>query len=537
MQADNTAIVTTGYATGRAAAPSRSDERRRIAVICIALFLVTLGVYRVVGAPQSGDAHAVNQANNIIHGHLDILPQYTRNMNNLERSLYDGHGFCYPPGDSEIPTVANPRISQDCKTYMQFSLGPAIMALPGVLIWGNNLNETLVSEVFGAMTAPIVFLIAGAFAAKRSTQLLLTVLMMFGTIFFFVAANGGVWYYAHTIATFFILAAIYFAVARPIPLLAGVMLGAAFLCRPTMIATGMFFVVAFIPLWFRRPSENNGSWGINLAPALSFAAGLAPFLAAEGLLNYLRFDNPLETGYGYTEQAYQTKHQSLFSHGLFSLSYITRHPPVIFEAMPIFSKPGADCIGATNCAPIVTPDNGMAIWVTTPAFLMAVFTGVTDRRVVKVGAALLAIACVFLLSRAVSNIWNSGWRNTDIPFGLELLPFWLMIGAALFFALRNRSRLVIACWAAIIPTAFVIFNFAAVGATQFGYRYALDFTPFLWLLVCMHIGNNLKWWHVALILAGVAVNLMGVLWIFHFELFRVNGWTWVSPGDPVASPR
>jgi hypothetical protein len=101
-----------------------------------------------------------------------------------------------------------------------------------------------------------------------------------------------------------------------------------------------------------------------------------------------------------------------------------------------------------------------------------------------------------------------------------------MIAVAIVYSIRNRDRIVIACWAAIIPTAFAIFNFAATGWAQFGYRYGLDFTPFLWLLVARHIGDNLKWWHIALIAIGIAVNLFGVLAWYQLDPHHTHDWVW-----------
>lgn len=508
------------------------NQRVRVAVICVALFALTFAVYWRLGPQQTGYPHQVNQANNLIHGHLDLLPQYSVNFGNIERSLYDGEGYCYPPGDPEIPTVPGARVTSNCRTYLMYSPGPAFLAVPEVAIWGGSFNQTVLSVVFGAATAPIVFLIAARYSSKISTQLLLTILMMFGTVLWWVASNGGVWFFAHTTATFFIFAAIYFTLARPQPLLAAAMLGAAFLCRPTMIATGLFFVVAFIPLWLRKPEENGGRWGLNLDPIAGFAAGLAPFLAIEGMFNYLRFDSPFETGYGYTEQGFQDFQKSLYTHGLFDVRYIPKHPRILLEAMPVFSKPGDPCYNTAACAPVVPAKDGLAIWVTTPAFLMTVFTGVTDRRIIRIGIALIGAACAYLLLRAMSHIFTDDWVTADFPpFAVELLPFWAMIGAAVFFSIRNRDLLIAACWAAIIPVALTISYFAATGFAQFGYRYGLDFTPFLWLLVARHIGDNLKPWHVALIVAAVAVNLFGIIVWYHLDPNAVHGWAWIAEGN------
>jgi len=183
-------------------------ERQRVLAIAVALFFFTFLAYYLTGpdfdllgvdVQNEGTpyAHQVNQANNLIHGHLDFVPEYTKNFNTLERVMYDGEGFCFKPGDPEAAKVTGARISPDCKTFMQHSLGPALMVIPGVLIWGNNLNQILVSIIFGAMTAPVVFLIARYFSTKLTNQLVLTALMMFGTIFWWVASNGGVWFFAH----------------------------------------------------------------------------------------------------------------------------------------------------------------------------------------------------------------------------------------------------------------------------------------------------------------------------------------------------
>jgi hypothetical protein len=230
-------------------------SRQRVLAIAVALFFFTFLAYYLAG-PDFGllsvevqnegtpYAHQVNQANNLIHGHLNIVPEYTRNLNTLERVMYDGEGFCFQPGDPEAAKVTGARFSPDCKIYMQHSLGPALIVIPGVLIWGNHLNQILVSIIFAAMTAPVVFLVARYFSTKLTNQLVLTALMMFGTIFWWVASNGGVWMFAHATATFFMFCAIYFTVGRQNPFMAGVFLGRLPLSTTTIL-TGLFFVIMF----------------------------------------------------------------------------------------------------------------------------------------------------------------------------------------------------------------------------------------------------------------------------------------------------
>jgi hypothetical protein len=83
----------------------------------------------------------------------------------------------------------------------------------------------------------------------------------------------------------------------------------------------------------------------------------------------------------------------------------------------------------------------------------------------------------------------------------------------LIFGARFGTRLGLACMLAVLATAIPILMHGASGFVQFGYRYTLDFTPFLVLLTASAIGSALSWWKVGLIIASIAVNTWGVVMI------------------------
>ena len=94
-----------------------------------------------------------------------------------------------------------------------------------------------------------------------------------------------------------------------------------------------------------------------------------------------------------------------------------------------------------------------------------------------------------------------------------------------------RDRLVLAAWAAMLVIALSNATFAATGYAQFGYRYTLDYMPFMLLLIIVAVGRRIQWYEAALIGLGVLVNLWGVLWIFQFSSVPPHGlfgWTWIS---------
>jgi hypothetical protein len=200
------------------------------------------------------------------------------------------------------------------------------------------------------------------------------------------------------------------------------------------------------------------------------------------------------------------------------MTYISRHIPVFLEGMPIFQEEG----------PYVLPSwAGMAIWATTPAFLYSLFVGQRDRRVVAAGAVLLGVAAALIISRAMAKGWDGSWGTQEFPLGLNLWPFYGMIALAVLTALRRWDRLAVACWAAVVGIGLGNFTFAATGWSQFGYRYALDFYPFLFILTMKGMGGDLKWHQKTFIAASVVVNLWAVLWVYHFEARDLFGWEWV----------
>ena len=77
---------------------------------CVLFAVVTFGLLWFLGPKETPFSFQVSQANNLIHGHLDMDPQYTKNYAVLERVLYDGDGFCFPPDEPAAALVSGARI-------------------------------------------------------------------------------------------------------------------------------------------------------------------------------------------------------------------------------------------------------------------------------------------------------------------------------------------------------------------------------------------------------------------------------------------
>jgi len=173
----------------------------------------------------------------------------------------------------------------------------------------------------------------------------------------------------------------------------------------------------------------------------------------------------------------------------------------------------------------------LATWVTTPAILLIPFIHLKKyaRPLALLIAFGLFVSCSFLIFRAlVQGFVDPTWGNDLFATGLHLLPFAIAVVAALIAAVVARDRLVLAAWAAILVIAVSNATFAATGYAQFGYRYTLDYMPYMLLLIFIAIGRKVQWYEALLVGAGVLVNLWGVLWIFQFASAHLFGWTWIS---------
>ncbi|MGH9197346.1 MAG: hypothetical protein ACRD1T_16595, partial [Acidimicrobiia bacterium] len=136
-----------------------------------------------------------------------------------------------------------------------------------------------------------------------------------------------------------------------------------------------------------------------------------------------------------------------------------------------------------------------------------VLTGIPDKRVRR---SWFALGTVLLLFAIIGP-----------PLLTYLMLAWFGAGAiaSVAYALLTGSgnKLVLACWTAILPMAIVHFLYPITGWPMFGYRYALDFYPFLFLLTWVGMRNEIKWHHALLITASILVCGTGVFWDNIFE--------------------
>lgn len=323
------------------------------------------------------------------------------------------------------------------KYFVAYPPMPAILAVPFRFILGERFEQQFLAHLLGAGIVALTILIAWSIkkevpsSERKNLAVWAGLLTAFGNIIWFLSSVGSSWYLGQISGAFFLTAAIYESLNKKRGILVGLMLGAAYLSRIEIALTFPLFLYIFSG---KKRFENY----------LKIALGAIPFVLTNFAYNFIRFGVFWDKGYmlipGVMDEIW-------YRNGLLNPINIPNHLAVIFFALPKF----------INEKPYIIPSwAGLAIWITTPAFIYSLFA-------------------------------------------------------------KFKERIVQASWVSIFLVSLLVFSHGTTGFTQFGYRFAVDFYPILLFLTIKGVsGTGLRWHHWLLLFISILVNLWGVLWINKF---------------------
>ncbi|MDR7484275.1 MAG: hypothetical protein QN187_03010 [Armatimonadota bacterium] len=314
---------------------------------------------------------------------------------------------------------------------------PAVLLLPAALFWPSEQTQWIASHLVGALYAALTVLVAARLLPDRRDYLWVGALGACGTILWYLAAVGSTWYYAHVVVAAVLTVGILEVLGRRRPVVLGTVVAVAYLSRAPNIMTYVFFLLATLPAW--APAGLRAWRRIDLAYLIRLTAPVAAGLLVGMIYNWLRFGTIADIGESLRPGIWD---EPWFARGLLHPSYIPRHLDLLFRALPVF---------VSHPPFVLVPWWGLAIWVTTPAFVYAL--------------------------RA--------------PLDLQTLSAWLTVAIV---ALLN-------------------FLWGGTGWSQFGYRFISDIYPLLVLLTVRGLRGRVGWPARVLIGASVLVNLWGVVFI------------------------
>jgi hypothetical protein len=301
--------------------------------------------------------------------------------------------------------------------YVPFAPFPAFLFMPLVALIGVGraiVDEPLINALLAGVDVALAWAMLGAFGVRRwEDRGWLTVLFGFGTVLWNITERGGVWHTAEIVAmglTFWAL--IETRRERPRPWLLGLLGGAAFLTRSTLLFTLPYYawVVA------GRPTDLTGlcrAMRVRFMPVLAVALASVPFGLVFFWYNWARFGSPLETGY---ELATLPPFlEVLRAQGLFSIVHLPMNLNYLFLK-------GPDALSTTP--PFFVPSTlGMSVLLTSPALLVGLWSLLRSSEARVLGLTGLLVLLPTLL------YYGGGWVQFGYRYLLDSVPLWLALCA------------------------------------------------------------------------------------------------------------
>lgn len=103
---------------------------------------------------------------------------------------------------------------------------------------------------------------------------------------------------------------------------------------------------------------------------------------------------------------------------------------------------------------------------------------------------------------------------------IYIMALWFVTPAFLLIAkAKFKTKLVFASLITVIVTSLPELMHGNNGSTQFGYRFALDFMPFLLILTGSGLENQFNKWAKLLIILSIVINFWGVIMISFLRIW------------------
>lgn len=335
-------------------------------------------------------------------------------------SLVDGK----PPGDNDWALYQG-------HWYVAFPPFPAVVIAPLVAVFGVAVWDRLFWAVLAGLAPALLYALLRRLREQHDSQrtpredLALVALFAFGSPYYYTAVQGTVWFAAHVVAC--ALIAVYLlatfgltapalrgraAIGPAAPVLAGSALGLAFLTRPTTVLLGLFFAQQWFVASQRAVEASEGGEGLR--------AQLRRIELRRALITLAWFALPLLIVGGVYLWMNAARFGDPFEVGY---AYLRIRWAKRIETWGLFNYHylGRNLAVFLASLPWLSADppylkisrHGLAIWVTTPALLLVLW----PKRVTGAMKALAWAAGAVALANLCYQ--NSGWIQFGYRFSLD----------------------------------------------------------------------------------------------------------------------
>ncbi len=298
------------------------------------------------------------------------------------------------------------------RVYVPFAPFPAIVLAPLVAIVGPQAAiawEPVVNSLLATTSLALLWRLVGRLGvASTGDRAWLVVLFGFSTATWWITMRGGVWHTGQLIASIVSFAGLLEAFGRRRAIVMGLLAGAAFLTRATLLAALPYWGWRALPerIRDRLPADPVPAIRVTLPKTGWLLLGFAPALVFALWYNAVRFDNPFESGYGiaalpgFLEARRQLGVFSL-AHLSMNLDYFLVHLGQAISTFPWFKPDGL----------------GMSVLLTSPGLLLAIRADWRRRETIALGLTALLVLVPSLL------YYGGGWWQFGYRYALDCFPF------------------------------------------------------------------------------------------------------------------
>jgi hypothetical protein len=298
----------------------------------------------------------------------------------------------------------------DGKYFISFPPAPAILILPLVALSGgaDHVRDGLFFLGLAGLAPAVLYLALDRLArlglSRRSwlENLALAGLFALGTVYWFSAVQGTVWFAAHVVGAVVAAGFLWASAGASNPAIAGLCLGLGVATRtPLLFAAPLFALELFrIHRWDGRAM---------LRPIGRFALPLAIVLVVLAWHNAARFGDAFEFGHRHLDVVWKPRIEKW---GLFSLHYLGRNLGVMLASTPYLGVKGA---------PFAVSAHGLALWITSPFYLYALW----PKRLPRTSRVFFCALAVTAAAVAIPSLLyqNTGWIQFGYRFSNDFSIF------------------------------------------------------------------------------------------------------------------
>lgn len=315
--------------------------------------------------------------------------------------------------------------------YVSFPPFPALVIAPLVAIWHLATLDRLFWAILAGVAPALIFVVLRALNerghAKRTLveQLLLTTLFAFGTVYFFTAVQGAVWFAAQIVASTLLAFYLLFALDAKRPLLAGLMMGLLFMTRPTTALGAIFFGIEALRVSRATDAPLLDDDALMWSRIYAWLKGVN---YRQAFKKVAIFSAPILViaGIAMWFNVARFHHPLEFGHRYLQIRWSARIDRWGLFNYHFMAKNMAVFFAALPWLSAMSPyvkisRHGLALWFTTPNLLTALWPKRINATMVGLFIATFLVAAINLAYQ------NSGWVQFGYRFALDYMPFLIVL--------------------------------------------------------------------------------------------------------------